>query len=92
MTPFKRNRAAWICIFGICSSTGLAALYLSNWFLAPFATVIYTGHFFLNRITCPNCGVPVTFVDNRPLAGLRVHKALFVKKCQNCGWDLDKEC
>jgi ribosomal protein S27AE len=66
----------------------LLSLYVSNWFLLPFFALIFSAQFLLKRIVCPNCGTPVTYQGT--FAGFRVQGGFIRKKCQQCGWDLDK--
>lgn len=92
MTIYKKNLLAWAVVMTSGLSSGIAALYLSNWFFVPFITIAYSAHLFFNRITCPSCGEPATFVSGRgPEAGLRILSGIFQKKCQNCGADMDKD-
>lgn len=88
MTAYKKNILAWVCITGSVLSMGLAGLYVSNWFIVPFFVVIYSAQFFLEKITCPNCVTPVTYQGT--FAGFHVRGGFIRKKCQQCGWDLDK--
>ena len=88
MTAYKKNLLAWACIMALGFASGLAALYTSNWFVVPFVAIIYSAQFVVERITCPNCGTPVTYQGN--IAGFRIRGGFFRKKCQQCGWDLGK--
>jgi hypothetical protein len=90
MTAYKKNLLAWACIMVSAFSIGCAALYISNWFLIPFAIIIYTANFFLKKITCPNCETPVTYEGEGAFSSIRIPSAFFRTKCANCGWDLDK--
>ena len=67
---------------------GAMGLYLWKWFLVPFFVLIFVIPFVLKRITCPNCGTPVTYQGT--FAGMRVQGGFIRRKCQQCGWDLDK--
>jgi len=91
MTPYKKNLWAWAVFMALAFSMGLGGMYLSNWFIVPFFGVVLSAHIFFNRITCPNCGTPVTYVDDKPMPGFRVYKTFFRTKCPVCGWDLNKE-
>jgi ribosomal protein S27E len=63
-------------------------IYVSNWFaLLVFALVFALPHF-LRKITCPNCGTPVTFQGG--IGSLSVEGGFIRTKCQACGWDLRK--
>ncbi len=88
MTAYKKNLLAWACIMGIGLSSILAALYISNWFIEPFIAVICGAQFVVERITCPNCGTPVTYQGS--IGGFRVRGGFIRSKCQQCGWDLDE--
>jgi len=89
MTAYKKNWLAWVCIMAIGLLLVWAALEVSNWFVLPFALFIYIPQFFLERITCPNCGTPVTYQGT--IAGKRIRGGWIRKNCQECGWDLDKK-
>jgi hypothetical protein len=65
---------------------GIGILYVSEWFIAPFFMVIAGAYFFLHRITCPNCGTPVTFQG--VYAGIRIQGGWIRQRCQECGWDI----
>ena len=88
MTAYRKNLLAWAIIMLIGLSLIISALYISGWFLVPFFLFIYVPQFFLNRITCPNCGTPVTYQGT--FSGIRIRGGFVRKKCQECGWDLDK--
>lgn len=88
MTAYKKNLLAWLCIMVSALSMGLASMYVSNWFLIPFFGIIYTCRFYLQRISCPNCGTPVTYQGT--FGGFRIQGGFIRRKCQQCGWDLDK--
>src|SRR5512135_2629666 len=88
MTPYRKNIRAWIIIMSIGFILILSALDVSSWFFVPFAIFTYIPQFFLNRITCPNCGTPVTYQGT--FCGLRIKGGFIHKNCQECGWDLDK--
>jgi len=88
MTAYRRNIVAWVCIIALELLIGISAIYISNWFIVPFLIIIYTIQFILERITCPNCGTPVTYQGT--IAGIRVRGGFIRKRCQQCGWDLDK--
>ena len=89
MTAYKKNLLAWSCIMGAELLIIVAILYVSSWFLVPFFIIIYNARYVLYRITCPNCGTPVTYQGT--IAGFRIQGGFIHKKCQECGWDLDKE-
>jgi len=89
MTAYKKNLWTWACIMVVELSLGFAALYISNWFVVPFFMVIYTIRFVLERIVCPNCGTSVTYQGI--LFGKEIRGGFIRRKCQKCGWDLDKE-
>jgi len=88
MTAYRRNILTWICIAAVALPVMLAALYVSNWFVLIFFSIVPIGGFFLNKITCPNCGTSVTYQGT--LVGFRITGGFIRKKCQECGWDLDK--
>ena len=90
MTPYRKNLLAWACIMALALGAGIAAQCISRWFIALFFAVIFSAHFVINKITCPNCGVAVTHVGEPPFAGFRIVAAFFRTECQNCGFDLDK--
>jgi rubredoxin len=89
MTAFRKNVFAWACLMGASFLFGLGALYLSEFFLVPFFALIFSAKFVLDRITCPNCGTSVTYQGT--FAGVKVSGGFIRRRCQQCGWDLDKE-
>jgi hypothetical protein len=89
MTAFRKNVFAWACIMGAIFLFGLGALYLSEFFLVPFFALILSAKFVLDRITCLNCGTSVTYQGT--FAGVKVSGGFIRRRCQQCGWDLDKE-
>ena len=88
MTAFAKNRLAWACIMITGLALGGAALYLSTWFIVPFFANVFTGHIWLNRITCPNCATPLTYEGRSLLARMAPPSAWSRKECAACGWDL----
>lgn len=90
MTPYRKNLLAWALIFVLAMSMAAAAQYLSKWFVVLFFLVIFMAHRILNRITCPNCGTPVTHVGKGALGGFHTLAAFYRTKCEKCGWDLNK--
>ena len=88
MTAYKKNLVAWVVIMTIGISLGCAGLYVSQWFIVPFFLFIYVPNFFLEKITCPKCGTPVTYQGT--FFGKRIRGGFIRKNCQECGWDLDK--
>jgi ribosomal protein S27AE len=90
MTAYKRNQVAWLCIIAAALSMGTAAVYISNWLLVPFTAIIYSGHFFLKKIKCPNCATPLTFEGESPSLWMRIRTAFRRRACAKCGWNLDK--
>ena len=87
MTTYQRNCLTWACIIAVELTIGLAAMYLSNWFVIPFFVGIAVVPFLLNRITCPKCGTRVTYQGK--FFGFRINGGFIRKKCQECGWDLN---
>ena len=67
-------------------------MYLTVWFIVLFSIIIYSGHYFLNKILCPNCDTPLTYEgdDKGLLTKYRPPTAFLRKKCAKCGWDLNK--
>lgn len=63
-------------------------LYVSNWFIVPFLALVFVGRFALRGIDCPKCGTPVTYQGT--FFGVRIQGGFIHRKCQQCGWDLDK--
>ena len=86
MAPYTKNVLAWSAIMSLGLAAILASLYVSNWFLLALAAVVYGSQFVLKRITCPQCGTPVTYQGT--VVGVAVHGGFIRKQCQACGWNL----
>lgn len=96
MSTYRKNVIAWIAIISTALFLGLAAMYLSEWFSILFFSVVLSAHVILKKITCPRCGMPLTYEgDNHqgPLAklGLPLPSAFFRTHCANCGFDLRQQ-
>lgn len=88
MTAYKKNLVAWVVIMTVGLSLIWAFVEVSAWFTLPFALFIYVPQFFLEKITCPKCGTPVTYQGT--FSGKRIRGGFIRANCQECGWDLDK--
>jgi hypothetical protein len=88
MTARKRVLAAWAFIMIVELAILLMALYVSTWFAVPFLAAVFVIPSVLKRIVCPKCGTPVTYQGT--LYGIRIQGGFIRRKCQQCGWDLDK--
>lgn len=64
------------------------ALEVSQWFVVAFFAFIYIPQFFLEKITCPKCGTPVTYQGS--IFGKRIRGGFIRRFCQECGWDLNQ--
>ena len=85
-SAYEKYLMTWIYMMVVEMTLGLFAMYYSNWFVAPFFLVIFSGRYFFLKIKCPKCGTPVIY-DNTP-ANLQIFALFFRPKCTNCGWDL----
>lgn len=85
ITTYKKVVAIWIGILFFGFLFG-ALLSVSTWFIIPFFAVVGTGSYFLNRVTCPNCGANMTYETSA--LGVRVPLLFMSNKCKRCGWDL----
>ena len=90
VTPFRKNRIAFVGIMAIALLTGLGSLYISEWFAIPFLLIIVFAHRVTNRITCPSCGTPIAHIGKGAFGVHQPWIALYSKKCEKCGADLDK--
>jgi hypothetical protein len=88
MSAYNKGLVAWALIMAIALALGVAAMEVSSWFIVPFLIFIYIPQFFLNRITCPNCGTPITY--KATAFGVQSTGGFLRSKCQACGWDLTK--
>ncbi|MDI1302787.1 MAG: hypothetical protein PSX71_12855 [bacterium] len=93
MTTYKRNLWAWVCFMSLGFLIILAGLYVWGGFAALLFVEVLGANFFFDRITCPNCETRVTFRAASPRLVLpwEIRNTFFPKKCQKCGWDLDKD-
>jgi ribosomal protein S27AE len=91
MTAYKQNMYAWVVFIGLGFIFILAALYFSNWFLAPLLFFVFGGHLVFDKIICPKCSTPVNDKGDGAFARFRPPAAFLRKKCVRCGWDLDKD-
>jgi len=89
MTAYKKNLLAWALIMAVGVALGLAAVYVTSWFLVPFFAVVVSVRFVLNRITCPNCGTPVTYQGE--FRGIAIWGGFIRRHCQKCGFDLNQQ-
>jgi len=89
MTAYRKNLLAWVVIMAVGLALGLAAMYVSQWFLVLFFLFIFVPQFFLREIKCGTCGTPVTYQGT--LLGRRVQGGFLRRFCQQCGADLDRE-
>lgn len=90
MTAYKKNLLSWACLMGVALLSILGGLYISTWFIGLLVAVILTGRFVLNKVTCPNCGTPVTYEGEAVINRIRPPLAFLRRKCAKCGWELDE--
>lgn len=90
MTTYKRNVSAWAIVIVGGFASILLTVYVSKWFIAPLAVVVYGSHIVLRRIVCPNCGTPVTYEGEGAWERFRPPSAFLRKRCAKCGWDLNE--
>lgn len=88
MTAYRKNVVTWLCFMAVGLSFILGMLYVTEWFVIPFFILVASSYYIFNKITCPNCGTPVTYQGK--LANFRIKGGFIRKKCQQCGWDLRK--
>lgn len=88
MSTLRKNILAWlgIMVFGVLFIA--LALYVSIWFAIPFLAIVAGSNLVLQKIVCPNCGMPVTYQGES--RGVGIFGGFIRRKCQNCGWDLGK--
>ncbi len=89
MTIYKRNLLTWVCIMFVELTLGAMGIYLSKWCILPFFAGLFVVPHVLEKIVCPNCRTPVTYQGT--LAAVRIEGGFIRRKCQQCGWDLNKE-
>ena len=77
-----------MCWMAVQWIQGLAIIYVSSWFVVPFFSLIFFFRYIFGGIKCPNCGTPVTYQG--AAFGFRISAGFVRRKCQECGWDLDK--
>lgn len=90
MTPYRKNLVAAVTIWTLAMSMGIAFVYVSAWFALPFILIILLANQVTKRITCPNCGTPITHVEKGVFGWRTAYIALYSKKCQQCGWELNR--
>jgi hypothetical protein len=89
MTPYKKKLLAWFCVMVLALSMGILLVYVSVWFVLPFFGIVFSGHLFLKKISCPQCGEPLTYAGENPLVSGQVLSSIFSKNCLRCGSYLD---
>lgn len=88
MTAYKKICFAWALIMLLEFSFGLGILLVSNWFMVPFFGMLFCAKLVLVPIVCPRCDTSVTYQGT--YLGKRICGGFIRRKCQECGWDLNK--
>jgi hypothetical protein len=88
MTAYRKNLVAWAGFFALALIFVVAANEISEWFMLGFFSIPLLARFVFSKIVCPKCGASANYQGT--VFGIRINGGLVRRKCQECGWDLDR--